>query len=195
MYEATAVVARGYKKCCLAVTVQLRLAFWRHFEHWLTPVILPSTWASCSGLSGCLPMFFSCLLERTAPWHNSQHVQSVTSLCPGFENDAAATAVLSICTAFMICLQQNSVQTVFFPQTILWEKSAFANTQKYIYFQKHYCHNYSPILPCTNHLKFSKGTFCAKNVCFPLPAKTCLGLVQSGVRTCTGMLELKSWSL
>lgn len=76
----------------------------------------------------------------------------------------------------------------------LGEKSTFADAQKYIYFQKHYCHNYSPILPHTDHLKFSKGNFCAKNICFPLPEKTCSGLVKLGVRTRTGMLELKSRS-
>lgn len=83
---------------------------------------------------------------------------------------------------------------VFFPHAMLREKSAFASAQKYIYFQKHCCHNYFPILPHTNHLKFSKGNFCAKNICFPLPAKTCSGLVKLGDRTCTGMLERKSWS-
>ena len=128
-----------------------------------------------------------------AAWYNTQLVQSLTSLRPGFENLAPATAVvIRKSTAFKICLQQNSVQTVSFPQTMLGEKSAFASAQKYIYFQKHYCRNYSPILPRTNCLKFSKGKLCAKNVCFPLPAKTCLGLVKSGVRTRTGMLELKS---
>lgn len=137
------------------LTVQMCVTFLRHFEHWLIPAIFPSSWASCPGLSGCLPRSFSCFLDRTAAWYNVRLFQSLTSLYPGFENLAPSTAiVISRSAAFKILLQKNSVQTM------LGEKSAFARAQKY------YCCNYSPILPHTNHLKFNKGNLLTRMYSF-----------------------------